>query len=399
MNLDTTVRRATNVKFEVDSSNEVIVYTDKGRFNAGHSSLRILERCFTPCSVRNLLEEMVDPDKREASKEILRTLKVLFSSGAIVESEGSGLSSSMFPFGGYAAPFVQTKMLNDVLRKQIYLDAIRDLVKPEDIVIDLGTGSGIMSIAAAKAGAKRVYAIEPSGAFYCAKENFRINHVDGVVCSLKGWSTDVDLPEKGTLLLTDLLGNDPFDLSIWELMSDLKKRAMASSCRLLPEKIELRARLLSVPENVLDQHLISERVLSKWQREYGIDFSGMRERRDSSRGWLEKPLIVDSWEKSADNFLIGSINLRDDPHGFCYRVEIPVSRGCWNGILIYYRAQIGNRWFSTDCPEGSRFSHWYNAIWTIPERARSSDRLSVEYRYLGDGESCVSVSSASGGRN
>ncbi len=143
MNLDTTVRRATNVKFEVDSSNEVIVYTDKGRFNAGHSSLRILERCFTPCSVRNLLEEMVDPDKREASKEILRTLKALFSSGAIVESEGSGLSSSMFPFGGYAAPFVQTKMLNDVLRKQIYLDAIRDLVKPEDIVIDLGTGSGL----------------------------------------------------------------------------------------------------------------------------------------------------------------------------------------------------------------------------------------------------------------
>lgn len=399
MNLDTTVRRATNVKFEVDSSNEVIVYTDKGRFNAGHSSLRILERCFTPCSVRNLLEEMVDPDKREASKEILRTLKALFSSGAIVESEGSGLSSSMFPFGGYAAPFVQTKMLNDVLRKQIYLDAIRDLVKPEDIVIDLGTGSGIMSIAAAKAGAKRVYAIEPSGAFYCAKENFRINHVDGVVCSLKGWSTDVDLPEKGTLLLTDLLGNDPFDLSIWELMSDLKKRAMASSCRLLPEKIELRARLLSVPENVLDQHLISERTLSKWQREYGIDFSGMRERRDSSRGWLEKPLIVDSWEKSADNFLIGSINLRDDPHGFCYRVEIPVSRGCWNGVLIYYRAQIGNRWFSTDCPEGSKFSHWYNVIWTIPERVRSSDRLSVEYRYLGDGESCVSITSASGGRN
>ncbi len=399
MNLDTTVRRATNVKFEVDSSNEVIVYTDKGRFNAGHSSLRILERCFTPCSVRNLLEEMVDPDKREASKEILRTLKALFSSGAIVESEGSGLSSSMFPFGGYAAPFVQTKMLNDVLRKQIYLDAIRDLVKPEDIVIDLGTGSGIMSIAAAKAGAKRVYAIEPSGAFYCAKENFRINHVDGVVCSLKGWSTDVDLPEKGTLLLTDLLGNDPFDLSIWELMSDLKKRAMASSCRLLPEKIELRARLLSVPENVLDQHLISERTLSKWQREYGIDFSGMRERRDSSRGWLEKPLIVDSWEKSADNFLIGSINLRDDPHGFCYRVEIPVSRGCWNGVLIYYRAQIGNRWFSTDCPEGSKFSHWYNVIWTIPERVRSSDRLSVEYRYLGDGESRVSITSASGGRN
>lgn len=399
MNLDTTVRRATNVKFEVDSSNEVIVYTDKGRFNAGHSSLRILERCFTPCSVRNLLEEMVDPDKREASKEILRTLKALFSSGAIVESEGSGLSSSMFPFGGYAAPFVQTKMLNDVLRKQIYLDAIRDLVKPEDIVIDLGTGSGIMSIAAAKAGAKRVYAIEPSGAFYCAKENFRINHVDGVVCSLKGWSTDVDLPEKGTLLLTDLLGNDPFDLSIWELMSDLKKRAMASSCRLLPEKIELRARLLSVPENVLDQHLISERTLSEWQREYGIDFSGMRERRDSSRGWLEKPLIVDSWEKSADNFLIGSINLRDDPHGFCYRVEIPVSRGCWNGVLIYYRAQIGNRWFSTDCPEGSKFSHWYNVIWTIPERVRSSDRLSVEYRYLGDGESRVSITSASGGRN
>ncbi len=397
MDLETMVRRAPNIKLEIDSTNEVIIYTNRGRFNAGHSSLPILERCFTPCRIRDLLTEMVEPNKREASKEILRTLKALLSSGAIVESEGSGLSSSMFPFGGYSAPFVQTKMLNDVLRKRIYLEAIKDLVTPADVVIDLGTGSGIMSIEAAKAGAKRVYAIEPSGALYCAEENFRINHVDKIVCPIKGWSTDIDLPEKGTLLLTDLLGNDPLDLSMWELMADIKERAMTPNCRFLPSRIDLFARLLSVPEETLDQHLISERAVSKWQQEYDIDFSGMLEQKNASRGWLEKPEVVNSWAKSTESFSIGRIDLQDAPHKFSRCIEVPVPEGHWNGVMIYYKALIGKQLFSTDCPEGSKYSHWYNVIWTIPECNKNSKRLSIEYTYLGNGESRVSISSAIGG--
>jgi len=62
-------------------------------------------------------------------------------------------------------------MLMDDIRTNLYRDAI--LKNPADfkdkIVMDVGTGSGILAIFAAQAGAKKVYAIEASSIYECTK--------------------------------------------------------------------------------------------------------------------------------------------------------------------------------------------------------------------------------------
>ena len=63
---------------------------------------------------------------------------------------------------GFGVPGIYVGMLNDRARTSRFLAGIAEVVRPGDIVVDIGTGTGVRAIAAARAGAKHVYAIEAS---------------------------------------------------------------------------------------------------------------------------------------------------------------------------------------------------------------------------------------------
>ena len=65
-------------------------------------------------------------------------------------------------FNSYSSYYIHEQMLKDKIRTGTYQDAIKnnpDIFK-DKIVLDIGSGTGILSIFAAKAGAKHVYGIE-----------------------------------------------------------------------------------------------------------------------------------------------------------------------------------------------------------------------------------------------
>jgi ribosomal protein L11 methyltransferase len=65
---------------------------------------------------------------------------------------------------------------------RLCLKCLEELVRPGDALLDLGTGSGVLSIAAAKLGAKEVLALDNDPvAVAVARENVARNNVDGVV--------------------------------------------------------------------------------------------------------------------------------------------------------------------------------------------------------------------------
>src|SRR3984893_15786348 len=64
---------------------------------------------------------------------------------------------------GFASPFVHEPMLLDKIRCDTYREAIQRIVKPGDVVVDLGAGTGLLSFFALQAGARHVYAIEMTG--------------------------------------------------------------------------------------------------------------------------------------------------------------------------------------------------------------------------------------------
>ena len=68
-------------------------------------------------------------------------------------------------------------MLSDSIRNHAFESALGSVCKGK-LVADVGAGSGILSLMAARAGAEHVFGIEFSDFIAEAKENVRVNLMD-----------------------------------------------------------------------------------------------------------------------------------------------------------------------------------------------------------------------------
>lgn len=99
-------------------------------------------------------------------------------------------------FCSYAQLYHQKQMLADHNRMAAYHAAIMgnaDAFK-DKVVMDVGTGSGILAVWAAQAGAKRVYAVEYTDMANHAKSLMEANGVADIVTVIQGAVEDIELP-------------------------------------------------------------------------------------------------------------------------------------------------------------------------------------------------------------
>ena len=85
------------------------------------------------------------------------------------------------------------------------------VVRPGDIVLDVGAGSGILSVFAARAGAARVYAVERTTIAVLAQELAAANGVAEIVQVIHGDVMDVELPERVDVIVSEWLGGFGID--------------------------------------------------------------------------------------------------------------------------------------------------------------------------------------------
>src|SRR2546426_7231890 len=97
-------------------------------------------------------------------------------------------------------------MIHDRVRTNAYAEALRTSVNPDSVVLDIGTGSGILALLACKFGARRVYAIEPGEAIQLARELAAANGVAQRIEFIRNVSTRVTLPESADVIVPDLRG-------------------------------------------------------------------------------------------------------------------------------------------------------------------------------------------------
>ncbi len=111
-------------------------------------------------------------------------------------------------FWGFVDPASHAWMLLDERRVDAYARAIAARVRPGDVVLDLGTGSGVLAILAARAGARRVFAVDRTGIVEVARRHVADNGVADVVEVIRADVTELDaLPEPPGVILGELLGH------------------------------------------------------------------------------------------------------------------------------------------------------------------------------------------------
>lgn len=77
----------------------------------------------------------------------------------------------------------------------------------EKVVLDIGCGTGILSMFAAKAGASKVFAIECSSIVDYARKIVEANNFADVITIIQGKVEEVELPvEKVDIIISEWMG-------------------------------------------------------------------------------------------------------------------------------------------------------------------------------------------------
>ena len=139
-------------------------------------------------------------------------------------------------------------MLVDHVRMEAYTRALELAVKPGSVVVDLGAGTGVMSLMACKLGARRVHAIEPSPLSALIAEAARDDGMPERIVVHAARSTAVELPERADVIVSDLRGVlPPFHSHLADL-TDARTRWLAPGGRLIPHADTLFVALVSAAD-------------------------------------------------------------------------------------------------------------------------------------------------------
>lgn len=127
--------------------------------------------------------------------------------------------------------------LADRTRIQKFAAAIAHVVKPGDVVIDLGAGTGILGLLALRAGARRVYAIDASPALELARAIAAANGVADRIVFIRDRSTRAQLPERADVVVGDQLGAFGYGAGVLEYFADARARLLKPGGRTIPSML------------------------------------------------------------------------------------------------------------------------------------------------------------------
>eukprot|EP00500_Bicosoecida_sp_ms1_P006444 CAMPEP_0203816582 /NCGR_PEP_ID=MMETSP0115-20131106/16438_1 /ASSEMBLY_ACC=CAM_ASM_000227 /TAXON_ID=33651 /ORGANISM="Bicosoecid sp, Strain ms1" /LENGTH=378 /DNA_ID=CAMNT_0050725487 /DNA_START=193 /DNA_END=1329 /DNA_ORIENTATION=+ len=188
----------------------------------------------------------------------------------IVESTKE-MTSKDYYFDSYSHFGIHEEMLKDEVRTRSYMNAIiqnKHLFK-DKVVLDVGCGTGILSLFAAKAGARLVIGIDCSGIIEQAREIVRVNGFSDTVKLIKGKVEDVTLPdgvEKVDIIISEWMGYFLFYESMLDTVLVARDKWLAEGGLLFPDKATLYMCAIEDGE-------YKDEKIAFWDNVYGFDFS------------------------------------------------------------------------------------------------------------------------------
>lgn len=272
------------------------------------------------------------------------------------------------------------KMLADSTRMDAYAAGISRAIQPGDVVVDLGCGTGILSMLAAKRNPKRIYAVDHSSIVELAE---RVAKYNSITCIdfVRTNSRTFFLDKKADVIIHEQMGAFLFDENMLENLMDLKRRVLKPDGIIVPAKFELYLEPVCLKREY--------RVPLMWENNiHGVDYSPLKDdelyrQLDSKRNignkvemgkrtyygsleyYLCKPepiLTLDLNMLHSENDVAKSITCR----------KTIARRGAADGISIYFKTIFDDH-TSFDTALESPKTSWAPPLFRIPRRVFDVD--------------------------
>lgn len=173
-------------------------------------------------------------------------------------------------FQSYSHLGIHEEMIKDHVRTDTYRNAIfkyKDFIAGK-VVVDVGCGTGILSIFCAQAGAKKVYAVDASDIALQANEVVKANNLQDTVKVLHGRVEDVEIDEEVDVIISEWMGYMLLYESMLGSVITARDRWLKPGGLILPS----HATLYVAPVTHPDRYSHS---IDFWRNVYGIDMSAM----------------------------------------------------------------------------------------------------------------------------
>jgi tetratricopeptide (TPR) repeat protein len=261
-------------------------------------------------------------------------------------------------------PFWHARMLNDTTRNDAFERAIQAAVAREGRharILDIGAGSGLLSMMAARAGAANIVACEGVPIIAEATERIvALNGLDRAIRVINKASSDLtvgkDLEGRADILVSEIISSDLLAENVLDTFQDAHLRLLREGATVIPRAATAVGCL--VESEVLDKYAAVS-VVS------GFDVSPFTELTPSR---LPVHGIMTSWRRLSDDFDLVRIDLTESKHLAVIQERAVTVREDGQAVGVV-------QWINLDLAEGISFSNhpdryfdggWLQVLHTFP---------------------------------
>ncbi|ONI28299.1 hypothetical protein PRUPE_1G136600 [Prunus persica] len=275
-------------------------------------------------------------------------------------------SSAKMYFHYYGQLLHQQNMLQDYVRTGTYYAAVIEnrVDFTGRVVVDVGAGSGILSLFAAQAGAKHVYAVEASEMAEYARKLIAGNPSLGQrITVIKGKVEEVELPEKADILISEPMGTLLINERMLETYVIARDRFLQPNGKMFPTLG--RIHMAPFSDEYLFVEIANKALFWQQQNYYGVDLQPLYA--SAFQGYFSQP-VVDAFDPRllvapSMSHVIDFTKINEED---LYEFDIPLrfvaavgtrvhGLACWFDVL--FDGSTVQRWLTT--APGAPTTHWY----------------------------------------
>ncbi|MDQ3022476.1 MAG: methyltransferase domain-containing protein [Bacteroidota bacterium] len=278
--------------------------------------------------------------------------------------------------------FEHEKMLIDRARMDTYHKAITDEVKEGDTVIDLGTGTGILSFFAASKSPKKIYAIDHGKIIESAKIVSKHNNIKNIeFVNVNSKNFDLNSNEKADIIIHEQIGALLFDEHMVVNILDLRDRVLKKGGKILPGKFEVYIEPVKLKNEF--------RVPYIWEMDvYGIKYDCFNSTKENLDGNYKcifiKPNEVDYFLCEPERVLYFDMEtMKADslPKQIKYTKKV-TRAGNMDGFCFYFNAIFDNGTVLTTDPLISTTHCWNVPILrTVAKHYKAGDTVTLDLEW------------------